>query len=64
MKNFIHIGPRKEDIAEARKSIICILTIRGADQPTIRAALRAFTQITSVSNVSISNCVFTERGKK
>jgi len=53
----IHIGSSPETIREARESILALLK-SGAEQETIRAAIKAFTEVAGVSNTAISNCNF------
>jgi hypothetical protein len=57
MNTAINVGPSKEALAEARASVLAILK-SGADQDTIRVALKAYRDVTKVGNISISGCTF------
>lgn len=55
----IKIGQSSEVVDAAKDAVMAILEAR-ADQKTIRAALKSFTQSVSISGITVSGCTITQ----
>ena len=58
MKTLLQIGASAEAITRARATVLDILRCKDADETTKVEALKAFTTICSVNNVTVSGCTF------
>jgi hypothetical protein len=63
MNSLFHLGPEKEGLLAARKSILDILNA-DADESTKQKALEAFVSVGSVNHSVIQNCNFTANPDK